>query len=649
MSVYNIRINQRLLDCTYCGQPLRPDTSGGKAWKCAGVHIFCRACVSRHEQACISYCSSLDQIISKMKFKYNCCDSEYIPFHEIEGHLCDINILVHHEFFAVRDYGECIIDTSALVCSECRLPLRPPIFRHLRKYMHVCSICYHRGDFANYHHCHDLDYLVEGISVECEACKEYLPFSTLASHQLDGCSFRQTLPKIAPGCAQSPQCPLMSSSPVSGPLPPPSVPPKMSVFNLRISQGLLDCTYCHRALLPDSYGGRAFTCAGSHLFCRDCDTRHQKACISHCGLMDDIIIQMKFKSNCCDSGRKYTPYCEFAGHLCTTRAVEQQLKSVRAWKECILDTSALVCSECRLPLQPPIFRHLLGNMPVCSACYHRGDIANYRHCHELDYLVSGILVECEACKEYLPFRNLASHQLDNCSLKIGPGSRARKNVCDEDKTKSPSVGSNSIHGKNKRMPPLEVGKMDKHIVHSDESGNDDDSCDDNHNHGTCEHVFSCEDDSIDKMDEGKEVENPETVKGVTENAFKTPCEKAEIAMPNGQKTGKNKRKAPYGVDKMDKYIVHGDEVGNDDSSGGRHGAVAQAHGRRQGPALAHRPPLPWPLFCSSGPSCSSLGSPTGISYDADGSLLAASRNTACGNLVSSRALCLCCTNRLDPH
>ncbi|KAG2570141.1 hypothetical protein PVAP13_7KG047072 [Panicum virgatum] len=438
------------------------------------------------------------------------------------------------------------------------------------------GICYHRGDFANYHHCHDLDYLVEGISVECEACKEYLPFSTLASHQLDGCSFRQTLPKIAPGCARSPQCPLMSSSPVSGPLPPPSVPPKMSVFNLRISQGLLDCTYCHRALLPDSYGGRAFTCAGSHLFCRDCDTRHQKACISHCGLMDDIIIQMKFKSNYCDSGRKYTPYCEFAGHLCTTRAVEQQLKSVRAWKECILDTSALVCSECRLPLQPPIFRHLLGNMPVCSACYHRGDIANYRHCHELDYLVSGILVECEACKEYLPFRNLASHQLDNCSLKIGPGSRARKNVCDEDKTKSPSVGSNSIHGKNKRMPPLEVGKMDKHIVHSDESGNDDDSCDDNHNHGTCEHVFSCEDDSIDKMDEGKEVENPETVKGVTENAFKTPCEKAEIAMPNGQKTGKNKRKAPYGVDKMDKYIVHGDEVGNDDSS-----AVAQAHGRRQ--------------------------------------------------------------------
>jgi len=32
------------------------------------------------------------------------------------------------------------------------------------------------------------------------------------------------------------------------------------------------------------------------------------------------------------------------------------------------------------------------------------------------------------------------------------------------------------------MPPLKVGKMDKHIIHSDESGNDDDSCDDNHNH-----------------------------------------------------------------------------------------------------------------------------------------------------------------------
>ena len=30
------------------------------------------------------------------------------------------------------------------------------------------------------------------------------------------------------------------------------------------------------------------------------------------------------------------------------------------------------------------------------------------------------------------------------------------------------------------MPPLKVGKMDKHIIHSDESGNDDDSCDDNH-------------------------------------------------------------------------------------------------------------------------------------------------------------------------
>ncbi|XP_025811960.1 uncharacterized protein LOC112889494 isoform X6 [Panicum hallii] len=403
MSVYNIRIKQRLLDCTYCGQPLRPDTLGGKAWKCAGVHIFCRACVSRHEQACISYCSSLDQIISKMKFKCNCCNSEYIPYHEIKGHMCDINILVHHEFFAVRDYGECIIDTRALVCSECRLPLRPPIFRHL-----------------------------------------------------------------------------------------------------------------------------------------------------------------------------------------------------------------------------------LGNMPVCSACYHRGDIANYCHCHELDYLVDGILVECEACKEYLPFPTLASHQLENCSfkqtlLKIGPGSRARKNVCDEEKTESPSVGSNSIHGKNERMPPLEVGKMDKHIVHSDESGNDDDSCDDNH--GTCEHVFSCEDYSIDKMDEGKEVENPETVKRVTENAFKTPCEKAEIAMPNGQKTvlnvlgnlevsalfcivslfpslqsrgqltdmrisdfilisdeekierlstccscihGKNKQKAPYGVGKMDKYIVHGDEVGNDDSSDDNH-------------------------------------------------------------------------------
>ncbi|XP_039820585.1 uncharacterized protein LOC120682674 [Panicum virgatum] len=61
------------------------------------------------------------------------------------------------------------------------------------------GICYHRGDIANYRHCHELDYMVKGISVECEACKEYLPFSTLALHQLDDCSFRQTLPKIAPG------------------------------------------------------------------------------------------------------------------------------------------------------------------------------------------------------------------------------------------------------------------------------------------------------------------------------------------------------------------------------------------------------------------------------------------------------------------
>jgi hypothetical protein len=34
--------------------------------------------------------------------------------------------------------------------------------------------------------------------------------------------------------------------------------------------------------------------------------------------------------------------------------------------------------------------------------------------------------------------------------------------------------------------------------------------------------------------------------------------------------GKNKQKAPYGVGKMDKYIVHGDEVGNDDSSDDNH-------------------------------------------------------------------------------
>ncbi|XP_039771416.1 uncharacterized protein LOC120639618 [Panicum virgatum] len=97
------------------------------------------------------------------------------------------------------------------------------------------------------------------------------------------------------------------------------------------------------------------------------------------------------------------------------------------------------------------------------------------------------------------------------------------------------MGSNSIHGKHKRKAPFEVGKMDKHIVHGDEVGYDDGSCDDNH--GTSEDVFSCEDDSVDKMDEGEEIEKPATVKRVAKNAFKTTCDrKAKIAMPYGQKT-----------------------------------------------------------------------------------------------------------------
>ncbi|WVZ83066.1 hypothetical protein U9M48_030248 [Paspalum notatum var. saurae] len=65
-----------------------------------------------------------------------------------------------------------------------------------------------------------------------------------------------------------------------------------------------------------------------------------------------------------------------------------------------------------------------------------------------------------------------------------------------------------------RKPPLEAGKTDKHIVHSDEAGNDDGSCDDHH---------------------------AETVKRVAENAFKTPCKKAKT----GQAPSKPPLKQPF--------------------------------------------------------------------------------------------------------
>ncbi|KAJ1256226.1 hypothetical protein BS78_K060400 [Paspalum vaginatum] len=308
-----------------------------------------------------------------------------------------------------------------------------------------------------------------------------------------------------------------------------STSPEMRVFKLTVKKGLLDCIYCRRPLHPNTLYATPFKCDGSHIFCSGCRMRHDATCVSHSVLLDEIISKLKFKYDCCDSGRKYIPYHELAEHLCDD--VRDRHNAIRpfpfrAWGECILDTSALVCSECRLPLRPPIFRHVSRGSRVCSACY-RGDITNYLHCSELDYLVEGISVECEACKQNLPFLALASHRLDDCPLKhklqkIAPGSSIRENLCDEEETERPV-----IHGKNKRKRPLEAGIMDKH---------DDDSCDDNH--GMCEDVFRCEDGSNDKMDEWDEVRNPETetVESVAENAFKTPCEKAEVAMPHEQET-----------------------------------------------------------------------------------------------------------------
>ncbi|XP_039821308.1 uncharacterized protein LOC120683303 [Panicum virgatum] len=166
--------------------------------------------------------------------------------------------------------------------------------------------------------------------------------------------------------------------------------------------------------------------------------------------------QMKFKCNFCDSGN--ISYFRFLGHVCDhplpREVVGQQIESVFALGECTLTADLLACSECSLPLRPPIFRHLSRNSPVCSACYC-GDIHNYLHYRELDYLVQGITVKCVACEEYLPFSTLASHQLDDCPFKhklqkIAPGSSAQKNLCDEEETE---MGSNSIHDEDETERP----------------------------------------------------------------------------------------------------------------------------------------------------------------------------------------------------
>jgi len=40
------------------------------------------------------------------------------------------------------------------------------------------------------------------------------------------------------------------------------------VFHLRINQGLLDCTNCHRTLRPETYHWRAYTVGGMFtMFC----------------------------------------------------------------------------------------------------------------------------------------------------------------------------------------------------------------------------------------------------------------------------------------------------------------------------------------------------------------------------------------------
>ena len=165
---------------------------------------------------------------------------------------------------------------------------------------------------------------------------------------------------------------------------------------------------------------------------------------------------MKFKCDC----NKYIPYCEFLGHQRECPSAKYSTHPVR-WRKCILKTSFLQCSECKVPLRPPIFsvscalteliwmqldlifgfsvpanlsllQLWFRNRLICSACY-RADIGTYCHCTELEYLLQGITVKCVACKQYLPFSTLGSHQVGDC-LKhklqnITPGSSARKKFC----------------------------------------------------------------------------------------------------------------------------------------------------------------------------------------------------------------------------
>ncbi|PAN36858.1 hypothetical protein PAHAL_7G005500 [Panicum hallii] len=294
--------------------------------------------------------------------------------------------------------------------------------------------------------------------------------------------------------------------------------PEMRVLHLRIHKGLLYCTYCRGPLRPNDCMRKPWMCAGGHIFCRECTSCHENACISGCLLMDGIMAQMKIECNFCHSGN--IPYSSFFAHLCDhppdPKLRDRQIESVFCPGECTLDANLLGCSECKLPLRPPIYKHLSRDSPVCGACY-RGDIDNYLHCRELDYLVQGITAKCVACEEYLPFSTLALHQLDDCPFKhklqkIAPGSSAQKNLCDEyGSTRSSACNSTNI-GKSKGKAPPRVRKMDNHIVDSNVDESDDDSSDDIH---------------------------PETGKRVAETVLKTSAynKKAKIATPSGEKMG----------------------------------------------------------------------------------------------------------------
>ncbi|PAN36855.1 hypothetical protein PAHAL_7G005500 [Panicum hallii] len=216
--------------------------------------------------------------------------------------------------------------------------------------------------------------------------------------------------------------------------------PEMRVLHLRIHKGLLYCTYCRGPLRPNDCMRKPWMCAGGHIFCRECTSCHENACISGCLLMDGIMAQMKIECNFCHSGN--IPYSSFFAHLCDhppdPKLRDRQIESVFCPGECTLDANLLGCSECKLPLRPPIYKHLSRDSPVCGACY-RGDIDNYLHCRELDYLVQD---------EY--------------------GS-----------TRSSACNSTNI-GKSKGKAPPRVRKMDNHIVDSNVDESDDDSSDDIH-------------------------------------------------------------------------------------------------------------------------------------------------------------------------